>query len=82
MYVFLTTQCTAYSGTTVMWTPLGPTRRVLIKGVSLFEGLFNIHKILLGPRAVSALQWMSIFQWCPQGGVPLYTKYGKLLLKN
>ena len=28
--------------------------------------------ILSGPNAVSELQWMSVFQGCLQGGVPLY----------
>ena len=61
-----------YSGALLMWTPLGPTQSVLIKGVSSFQGLFYIHKTCLGPHTVSTLQWMSIFQGCPQGGVPLY----------
>ena len=43
-----------------MRTPLGPTRRVLIRGVSLFQGLFNIRKILSGPHTVSTLQWMQV----------------------
>ena len=55
------------------------SQRVLIRGVSLFLGLFNIHKILLGQHAVSALQWMSLVQECPQGRVPLYIA-GELLL--
>ena len=55
-----------------MRTPLGPTQSVLIRGVSLFQGLFYIHKMRLGPHKVSALQWMSIFQGCPQGEVPRY----------
>ena len=45
-----------------MQTPLGPTQRVLIRGVSLFQGLFYRRKICLGPHAVSALQWMFLFQ--------------------
>ena len=44
-----------------MWTPLGPTQSVLIRELSLFQGLFNILKILLGPHPVSALQSMSLF---------------------
>ena len=57
-----------------MRTPLGPTPSVQIRGVSLFQGLFNVHKIHLGPHAVSTLQWVSlhVFQGCPQGRVPLY----------
>ena len=38
-----------------MWTPLGPTQSVLIKGVSLFQGLFDIRKILSGPLAVARI---------------------------
>ena len=55
-----------------MRTPLGPTQNVLIRGVSLFQGLFYMRKIRSGPHTVSALQRMSIFQGCPQGRVPLY----------
>ena len=61
-----------YSGTLLMRTPLGPTQSVLIRGVALYQGLFSMHKIHSGPRAVSALQWMSAFQGCPQGRIPLY----------
>ena len=57
-----------YSGTPIMWTPLGPNQKVLIRGVSLFQGLFNICKILLGPNAVPALQWMSAFQGVRKAG--------------
>ena len=48
---------TLYSGTPLMWTPLGLTHSALIRGVSLFQGLFNIRKIHapLELRAVSAL---------------------------
>ena len=55
-----------------MRTALGPTQRIPIRGVSLFQGLFNRGKILSGPHAVSTLQWMSVFQGCPKDGVPLY----------
>ena len=54
-----------------MQTPLGPTQGVLIREVALFQGLFNRCKMPSGPRAVSALQWTSLFQGCLQGGVPL-----------
>ena len=62
-----------YSGTALMQTPLGPSPSVLLKGVPLFQELFYIRKIHSGPHAVSALQWMSVFQEYLQGGVPLYT---------
>ena len=56
-----------------MQTPLGPSQNVLIRGVSLFHGLFlYICKICSGLHPVSALQWMSVFQGCPQGEVLLY----------
>ena len=61
-----------YSVTPLIRTPLGPTQSVLISEVSWFQGLFSIRKIHSGPHTVSALQWMSIFQGCPQGGIPLY----------
>ena len=51
-----------------MQTPLGPTQSIQIREVSLFPGLFNIRKIHSGPHAVSAIQWMSLFQGCSQGG--------------
>ena len=36
-----------------MQTPLGPSQCVMIRGVSLFQGLFYMHKILFGtPRSV------------------------------
>ena len=69
---------TVYSGTPLTQPPLGPTQSVLIKGASLlqvwpyFRGCFT-HKHMFGTGAMSALEWMSIFQGCPQGGgVPLY----------
>ena len=65
-----------------MRIPLGPTQSVLIRGVSLFQGLFNIRKILSGPHTMSALQWMPIFQGCVQGGVPLYTVYKEILVTS
>ena len=55
-----------------MRTPLGPTQSVRIRGVSLFQGLFNMHKVRLGLHAVAASQWMAVFQVCPQGRVPLW----------
>ena len=55
-----------------MRAPLGPTQSVLIRRVSLFRGLFDTCKIRLGLHAMSALQWMSLFQGCLLGGVPLY----------
>ena len=61
-----------YNGTPLMQTSLGPTQCASIGGVSLFQGLFNIHNVHSGMHAVSALQWISLFQGCPQGGVPLY----------
>ena len=51
-----------------MRTPLGPSHSVLIREVSLFQGLFNICKILQD----SALPWMSLFRGFLQGRVPLY----------
>ena len=54
-----------------MQTPLGLTQIVLIRGVSLFQGLFYMHEICLGLHAVSALDLMSVFQGCLQGRVPL-----------
>ena len=60
-----------YSGTPLMRTPLGPSQSALIRGVSLFQGLFCMHKIHSKPHTVFALQWMSAFQGCSQGGVPL-----------
>ena len=42
-----------YSETPVMWTPLKPTQSVLIREVSLFQGLFNIRKVLSWPHACS-----------------------------
>ena len=35
-----------------MRTPLGPTQSVLIRGASLFQGLFYMHEIRLGPHTV------------------------------
>ena len=65
--------CTCvHSGTPLVWTPLGLSHSVLIRGVSLFQGLFNIRKILMWPFPVSALLWMSAFQGCSQGRAPLY----------
>ena len=46
-------------------------------GVSAFQGLLmyiNISKIRLGLYAASELQWMSVFQGCPQGRVALYAQ--------
>ena len=40
----------------------------------------NIRRILLGLQAMSALQWMSVFQGCPQGGVVLELKYHEVFL--
>ena len=59
-----------------MPTPLGPSQSVLIRGLSVFQGLFYMHKIHSGLHTVSELQWMSVFQGCPQGGVLLYTEKG------
>ena len=67
-----------YSGTPLMRTPLGASQSVLIRGLSLFQGLFCTHKICSGMHAVSTLQWMSAFQGCPQGRVPLYTGFCSL----
>ena len=50
-----------------MGTVLGLTEIVLIRGVSLFHGLFAIHKVCLGPCTVPALEWMLLFQECLQG---------------
>ena len=50
--------CTIHSETTLMQTPLGPSQ--------------SVPEILSGPQALFALKVMSIFQWCLQGGVPLY----------
>ena len=55
-----------------MQTPLGPTQSVLVREVSLFRGVIYVHTVRLGWHAVSALQWMFVFQGYPQGGVPLY----------
>ena len=43
-----------------MLTPLEATQSVLIKGVSLFQELFYIHKIHSSPPAMSALQYTNI----------------------
>ena len=53
---------TVYSGAPLMRTPFGPTQNVLIRGLSLFQGLFKIRKIHSGSHTVSALQWMSLVQ--------------------
>ena len=62
----------------VQWNPSNADTHgdplILIKGASLFQGLFYTHKIHSGPHVVSALQWMSIFQGCPQvWGPTVYT---------
>ena len=61
-----------------MRTPLGPSKSVLIRGVSLFQGLFyiqKIHNVRLGQHTVSTLQWIPTvgvrIQGCLEGGVPL-----------
>ena len=46
-----------YSGNRPMQTPLGPTQSVLIRGVSIFQGLFNRRKIHLGPHALQCLHY-------------------------
>ena len=74
--------CCLYSGTPLMRTPLGPAQKVLIRKVSLFQGLFYIHKIRLGPHAVSAFQGVSTFQGCPQGRAPLYIFIYMVASKN
>ena len=51
----------------LMRTPLRPSQSVLIRGVALYQGLFNIRMVLLGQHTMLALQWMSLFQGCPQG---------------
>ena len=53
-----------------MRTPLGPSRSVLIRGVSLFKGLLYICKMHSGAHALSVLEWMSVSQGCPQGRFP------------
>ena len=71
-------QAWLYSATPLFQTLLGPTQSVLIRGVSTFQGLLMyvnniiICKIRLGLHTVYALQWMSVFQGCLQGGVLLY----------
>ena len=66
--VYMYTHVCVYIGTPLTQTLLGSFQSVLIRGVSLFQGLFYIHKIRSGPHAVSVLQWMSAFQGCPQTG--------------
>ena len=83
---YILTGCTilpklSYTGTRLMQTPLGPSQSILIRGVFVFQGLFYIHKISLGPHTVSALQWMPVFQGCSQGWVPLHM-YIKIFLTN
>ena len=63
-----------HSGTPLMQTPLGPTQSDLIREVSVFQGSFYVHEIRMGPHTLSALDWMSIFQGCLQGRVPLYRR--------
>ena len=43
----------SYSETSLIWTPLGPTQSVLIRGVSWFQGLLDIRMIRSGPHACS-----------------------------
>ena len=49
-----------YSGTSLIWTPLGQTK------VSLIQGLLSTQMWHLGQIKVSCLEW------CPYRGVPLY----------
>ena len=63
-------------GCVILWnphnrTPFGPTQSFLIKGLALFQCLFIINKIRLGLHAVPTVQWMSLFQGCPQGVLSL-----------
>ena len=51
-----------YNGTPLMRAPLQPSQSVLIRGVSLLQGLFYIQKIRSGPHTVSVLQWMFVFR--------------------
>jgi len=61
----------------LQWDPsntytLGPLKRVLIRGVSSFQGANNTYVYEVGTRSSVLIREMSSFQGCPLRGVPLY----------
>ena len=73
-------QATVYSGTSLIWTPLGPKwLSWLVKCPCFKERIICIY-IKSGLSQVSWLSKVSLFQRCPLREVPLYIFAGHFLL--